>query len=193
MKHLRLVLTLLLLGAGFTAGPAAGQLTAYQEVPSPAAVGESVMVTVMLTYSGVNSMQAEVTPGSIPAGVVTDAQGDLSAYLNPGVTAPISYSIRAEQSGTYWIVSQITYSEDGTRRMLRLESPFMAVGQAEPEPRPAPSPESMPGPGGEGEVPGGEPASGETFPEPAGESTPPEPPMNGSPHGDMPPDGPSPF
>jgi len=190
MKHLRLVLILLLLGGCFTAGPAAGQLTAYQDVPSTAAVGESVTVTVWLTCNGPNSMQAEVMPGSTPAGVVIDAQGDLGAYLDPGVTAPISYSIRAEQSGPYWIVSQITYSEDGTRRMLRLESPFMAVGQAEPEP--------MPGSGGrEGEgdgeiVPGGEPESGESSPEPDEESPPPEPPMNGLPHGKMPPEDSSP-
>ena len=191
MKHLRLVLILLLLGGGFTAAPAAGQLTAYQDVPSTAAVGESVTVTVWLTCNGPNSMQAEVMPGSTPAGVVIDAQGDLGAYLDPGVTAPISYSIRAEQSGPYWIVSQITYSEDGTRRMLRLESPFMAVGQAEPKPRVEPGSEPMPGSGrGEG-FPGGKPGAGEP-PTDGSESPPPEQPVNRTPDGEMPPEGSSP-
>jgi hypothetical protein len=188
MKHLKMVLIFLLLGGGVIGWPAAGQLTAYQDVPSPAAVGESVMVTVTLTYNGANSMRAEVMPSSNPAGVVIGALGGLSADLGPGDTAPISYSIRAERGGTYWIESQITYSEDGARRMLRLESPFMAMGPAEPErePQPSPQPQPLPGPGVRS--PGGEPGADEP-PVDDSQSPPPAPeqPVNGTPPGEMPP------
>jgi hypothetical protein len=93
------------------------------------------MVTVMLTYNGADSTQATVTPNP-PPGIVSDYPGGLSADLRPGVTEPIGYPIRAEQSGTYWIESQITYSEEGTLRNLRLETPFTAIGGVEPEPQP---------------------------------------------------------
>jgi hypothetical protein len=150
---------LLLLGIGLPSGPAMAELTASQQVPSPVAVGETVMVTVMLTYNGVNSTQAVITP-SLPAGVITDA-GRQTAVLYPGALEPIGYPIRAEQSGTYWIVSQIAYAEDGSWHNLQLEAPFTAIGSAAPEPQPQPmtpeaatggSPGEMP-PGGE--VPGG--------------------------------------
>jgi len=149
---LGLVPILLLLGVWIASGPATAELTARQQVnPSQAAVGETVMVTVMLTYNGANSTQAEVTPNP-PSGIVLDYFGGLSADLSPGVTEPIGYPIRAEQSGTYWIASQITYSEEGTLRNLRLETPFTAIGEAMPEPQPQLMPR---GPAISGENPGG--------------------------------------
>ena len=75
MKHLGLVhILLLLLGAGLFLGPATAELTASQDVPPTANVGENVMVTVMLTYSGSNATQASITPG-LPSGLETNSPG----------------------------------------------------------------------------------------------------------------------
>jgi hypothetical protein len=52
----------------------------------------------------------------------------------------------AQQSGNYWIVSDISYAEDGTWRNLRLEAPFTATASAVPQPMPMPgvtSPENV--------------------------------------------------
>jgi len=149
MKHLGLVPIILLLGMGLSYGPVAAELTAYQQVPSQAPVGETVMVTVMLTYNGMNSTQALITP-TLPSGVVTDS-GVQTAELYPGALQPISYSIRPEQSGMYWIVSQIAYAEDGSWHNLRLEAPFDAIGGAPLEPQPMPG-EQIPGSGLPGEA-----------------------------------------
>jgi uncharacterized protein (DUF58 family) len=157
MKHLGIVPILLLMGLWIISGPSMAELTATQQInPPQAAVGETVMVTVMLTYNGANAMQTMVTPNP-PFGIVSDYSGDLSADLYPGVTEPISYPIRAEQSGTYWIASQIAYSEGGRNLNLRLETPFTAIGSAAPEPRPQPTtPDAATG-GSPGEVtPSGE-------------------------------------
>ena len=171
MKHLGIVPILLLMGLWITSGPSTAELTATQQInPPQAAVGETVMVTVMLTYNGANAMQAMVTPNP-PFGVVSDYSGDLSADLYPGVTEPISYPIRAEQSGTYWIASQIAYSEGGRNINLRLETPFTAIGSAAPEPQPQPmTPEASSG-GSPGGMPPGEGVPGGAVP------------------GEMPPDG----
>jgi hypothetical protein len=147
MKHLGLVPIILLIGMGLFYGPVAAELTAYQQVPSQATVGETVMVTVMLTYNGVNSTQALITP-TLPTGVVTDS-GVQTAELYPGALQPISYPIRPEQSGMYWIVSQIAYAEDGSWHNLRLEAPFDAISGAPLEPQPMPG-EQIPG----GRLPG---------------------------------------
>jgi hypothetical protein len=131
MKHLGLVhILLLLLGAGLFLGAATAELTASQNVPPTANVGENVMVTVMLTYSGSNAAEASITPG-LSAGLETSFPGG-QTELYPGISAPISYPIRAVQSGTYLVTSQVSYSEDGTWRNLRLESPFTATGQLQP-------------------------------------------------------------
>ena len=122
---------LLLLGVGISSGPAAAELTASQSVPSLAAVGETVQLTVMLTYRGDNMAQALVTP-RLPSGVVTDLPEGQSANLYPGSTESIRHPIRAVQSGTYTVISQIAYAEDGTWRELLLESPFTAEGEIEP-------------------------------------------------------------
>ncbi len=154
MKQLGILPILLLLGVGITSGLAAAELTASQSVPSLATVGETVQVTVMLTYNGGNATQVVVTPG-LPSGVVTDVPGGQAAELYPGSTAPISYPIRAVQSGTYTIISQIAYAEDGTWRELLLEAPFTAEGEIAPPPQEEVSlipGNEMP----EGEVPGGE-------------------------------------
>jgi len=132
MKHLGLVHILLLLGVGLLFGQAAAELTAYQDLIPSANVGQTVMVTVSLTYNGYNSTQAVVTP-YIPVGIVASA-GSQSADLYPGITQQISYPLEAQQSGTYWIVSDISYAEDGTWRNLRLEAPFTAIGQSETQP-----------------------------------------------------------
>ena len=124
MKHLGLVHILLLLGVGLLLGPAVAELTAYQNLMPSAEVGQMVTVTVSLTYNGLNSTQAMVTP-SLPPGVVANAGGQ-STELYPGVMQQISYPLTAQQSGTYLIVSEISYAEDGTWRNLRLEAPFTA-------------------------------------------------------------------
>ena len=135
MKHLGLVPIILLFVLGVNSAPSAAELTANQQIPSPAVVGETVEVTVMLTYNGVNSIEAVVTP-SLPLGIVTDMPGGQKAELSPGIPSPISYPIRAERSGLYVIGSQIAYAEDGTWRNLRLEAPFTALEK---------SPRSVPG------------------------------------------------
>jgi uncharacterized repeat protein (TIGR01451 family) len=134
MKHLGLLSILLLLGVWITSVPASADLTANQSVPSLATVGETVQLTVMLTYEGNNTAQAIVTP-RLPSGVVTDLPGNQSTELYPGSTESIRNPIRAVQSGTYTVVSQIAYSEDGTWRELLLESPFTAEGEIEPPPK----------------------------------------------------------
>jgi hypothetical protein len=128
MKHLGLMhILLLFLGAGLFLGSATAELTASQDVPPTANVGENVMVTVMLTYSGSNATQASITPG-LSSGLETNFPGG-QTELYPGISAPISYPIRAVQNGTYLVTSQVSYSEEGTWRNLRLESPFTATGQ----------------------------------------------------------------
>jgi hypothetical protein len=134
MKHLGLVHILLLLGVGLLLGPAVAELTAYQNLMPSAEVGQMVTVTVSLTYNGLNSTQAMVTP-SLPPGVVANAGGQ-STELYPGVMQQISYPLTAQQSGTYLIVSEISYAEDGTWRNLRLEAPFTASAVPEPQPQP---------------------------------------------------------
>ena len=132
MKHLGIVPIILLLGVGFIGGLANAELTANQQVPSPAAVGDTVMVTVSLVYNGINSTEAVITP-NLPVGVVANA-GSQTSDLYPGDLSPVSYPLGAQQSGTYWIVSQISYADDGTWRSLQLEAPFTAIAQSEPQP-----------------------------------------------------------
>ncbi len=132
---------LLLLGMGITSGPVAAELTASQYVPLTASVGETVMVTVTLTSSGSNSTPVVVTP-SLPVGVETDSPGGRASQLYPGIPSPISYPIRAVQSGTYLLSSQVAYSEEGIWRNLRLESPFTAIGGQSPQPGAEPQPGS---------------------------------------------------
>lgn len=113
-------------------GPATAQLTAGQSVPPSVNVGENAMVTVTLTYYGSDATQAIITPG-LPPGIETSNPEGQTAQLYPGITAPISYPIRAVQSGTYIVASHVSYSEDGTWRNLRLESPVTAIGQPMPQ------------------------------------------------------------
>lgn len=137
MKHLGLVHIILLLGVGvLISGTAGGQLTAYQNLIPSAEVGQMVTVTVSLTYNGFNSTEAVVTP-SLPSGVVANGGGQ-SIELDPGVTQQISYPLTAEQSGSYWIVSDISYAEGGAWRSLRLEAPFTATASAQSEQQPYP-------------------------------------------------------
>lgn len=143
MKHLGLVhIILLFLGAGLFLGPATAELTASQNVLPSANVGENVMVTVVLTYSGSNNAsQAIITPGLSP-GLETNYPGGRAMELYPGISAPISYPIRAVQSGTYLVTSLVSYSDEGMWRNLRLESPFTASGQLDPgQLQPYPYPE----------------------------------------------------
>jgi uncharacterized protein (DUF58 family) len=144
---------LLLIGVGLLLGPAVGELTAYPNPIPSAEVGQMVTVTVSLTYNGQTPTQAVVTP-ILPLGVVANAGGQ-STQLYPGVMQQISYPLTAEQSGTYWIVSDISYAEDGTMRNLRLEAPFTATDSVVPEPRPMPG-EQAPGAGPDGSNPSGE-------------------------------------
>ena len=150
MKHLGLGHILLLVGVGLLLGSAAAELTAYPNPIPPAEVGQMVTVTVSLTYNGQTPTQAVVTP-ILPFGVVANAGGQ-STQLYPGVTQQISYPLTAEQSGTYWIVSDISYAEDGTMRNLRLEAPFTATDLVVPEPKPG---EQIPGAGPDGSNPMG--------------------------------------
>jgi hypothetical protein len=174
MKHLGLVhILLLFLVAGLLIGPATAELTASQNVPPSANVGESVMVTVVLTYSGSNATQAIITPGLSP-GLETNSQGGRAMELYPGIPAPLSYPVRAVQSGTYLITSLVSYSEEGTWRNLRLESPFTASGQLAPGQQPYPGQEN-PGVWPEGNNPYGTYPYG-TYP-------------NGTYPGEMPPSG----
>ena len=129
MKHLELVHIILLLGMGvLLSGTAGGELTAYQNLIPSAEVGQMVTVTVSLTYNGFNSTQVVVTP-SIPSGVVANGGGQ-NIELYPGVTQQISYPLMAQQSGSYWIVSDISYAEGGAWRSLRLEAPFTATASS---------------------------------------------------------------
>lgn len=123
--HMRLVHILMLAAIGLTLWPAAAELTAYQNLAPSADVGQMVMVTVSLTYNGLNSTEAVVTP-KLPSGVVANS-GEQRVVLNPGVTQAISYPFTAQQSGSYWIGSDITWEESGNWRSLSLEAPFTAV------------------------------------------------------------------
>ncbi|MDD1761672.1 MAG: hypothetical protein LUQ59_05515 [Methanothrix sp.] len=162
MKHLELVHIILLLGmGGLLSGTAGGELTAYQNLISSAEVGQMVTVTVSLTYNGFNSTQVVVTP-SLPSGVVANGGGQ-SIELYPGVTQEISYPLTAQQSGSYWIVSDISYAEGGAWRSLRLEAPFTATVSS------ASQPEQQQQPYPVGESPSGGPVvypwqSGSTYP-----------------------------
>jgi len=186
MKHLGLVHILLLLGVGLSFGFATAELTAYQNLVPSANVGQTVTVTVSLIYNGQNSTQAVVTP-SIPPGVVANAGGQ-STELYPGIRQQISYPLAAQQSGNYWIVSEISYAEEGTWRNLRLEAPFTAIGAVEPQPTPG---DMTPG-----VLPNGmDPMGTDPFAMPPGGDLPGGPsqhdPMaeNGTPGGNMPHDG----
>ena len=126
-----LVWVLLLLGMGAFMGPAMAQLTAGQSVPPALNVGENAMVTVALTNYGSDATQAIITP-VLPAGIETSNPEGQTAQLYPGITAPISYPIRAIQCGNYIIASDVSYSEDGTWRNLRLLSDLTVIGQTMP-------------------------------------------------------------
>jgi hypothetical protein len=129
MKQLgKSVPILLLCGIWIISGlVAASELTADQQVqPSTAAVGETAMVTLMLSYSGNNGTQVTVTPGFTP-GVLADS-GSQAELLSPGSQQMISYPIRAERSGSYWITSLVSYTDNGAMRQLSKESPFTATG-----------------------------------------------------------------
>ena len=132
MRNLGLVWVLLFLAIGAFMGPAMAQLTAGQSVPPSVNVGENAMVTVTLTYYGSDATQAIITPG-LPPGIETSNPEGQTAQLYPGITAPISYPIRAVQSGTYIIASQVSYSEDGNWRKVILESPITAIGPMPPQ------------------------------------------------------------
>jgi hypothetical protein len=156
MKHLGLGHILLIIGVGLLLGQATAELTAFQNLmPSSADVGQMVTVTVSLTYNGQTPTQAVVTP-SLPYGVVANAGGQ-STDLYPGVMRQISYPFTAQQSGSYWIVSEISYAEDGTWRNLRLEAPFTAtdspVTQPQQTPQQTPEVPNTPVPGQDGSDP----------------------------------------
>jgi len=197
MKHLGLEHFLLLLGVGLLLlGSAAAELTAYQNLMPSAEVGQMVTVTVSLTYNGQNSTEVVVTPVP-PPGVVANAGGQ-SIELSSGRTQRVSYPIAAQQSGTYWIVSEISYAEYGTRRSLRLEAPFTAIAPVVPQPQPMPG-DTTPGVGPDGSNPMG----ADPFPMPSGgvlpdgvsphDAQPAQPDNNGAPDSgspeDMPQDG----
>lgn len=120
---------LLLLGVGITSGLAtAAELTASQQVlPQTAAVGETATVTLTLTYNGVNATQVMVVP-SLPPGIMTDMPGAQTESLYPGSSVPISYPVRAVQSGSYLITSLISYTDERTTRSLSMMSEFTATG-----------------------------------------------------------------
>jgi hypothetical protein len=162
MKHLGLVhITLILVaGAVLICGPVAGNgLTAYQSLmPSSAEVGQMATVIVSLTNNGQNSIPATVTP-SLPPGVVANMGGQ-SLELYPGQTQQVSYPITAHQSGSYWVTSVISYSEDGYPYNLMYDSPFTAT-----EPVSSPSPDQVdPASGNPGAFPGSRP--GPAYPGP---------------------------
>ena len=146
MKQLGISVTILLFfGIWITGGlVSAAELTADQQVqPSTAAVGETAMVTLMLSYNGNNGTQITVTPGFTP-GVLADS-GPQTELLSPGGQQMISYPIRAERSGSYWITSLISYTDDGAARQLNKESPFTATGgPAQPEQPRSPAGPSQP-------------------------------------------------
>ncbi|MDD4652462.1 MAG: hypothetical protein PHQ34_09555 [Methanothrix sp.] len=156
MKHLGLGQILLLIGMGLILGQAAAELTAFQSLAPSATVGQMVTVTVSLTYNGQTPTQAVVTP-SLPYGVVANA-GEQSTELYPGVTQQVSYPLTAEQSGSYWIVSDINYAEGGVWRNLRLEAPFTAIDStpsASQQSQQGPLTGMTPGIGQDGSYPGG--------------------------------------
>jgi len=136
MKHLGLMHIILILGAVtlLTVAAAGGNgLTAYQSLmPSSVEVGQMANVVVSLTYNGQNSIQAMVTP-SLPPGVVANMGGQ-SLELYPGLAQQVSYPITAQQIGSYWITTVISYSEDGYPVNLRYESPFTATPASSPKP-----------------------------------------------------------
>jgi hypothetical protein len=159
MKHLGLGHILLLIGVVLLLGQATAELTAFQNLaPSSADIGQMVTVTVSLTYNGQNPTQAVVTP-SLPYGVVANGGGQ-STNLYPGVMQQISYPFTAQQSGAYWIVSDISYAEDGTWRNLRLEAPFTAIDSAATQPQQTPEVPTTPGPGQDGSTPPAMPPDG---------------------------------
>jgi hypothetical protein len=131
MRQLGCLAPLLLIVGMVLNGIASAELTASQPPQLRAFVGETAMVTVTLTYRGANALQATVMP-AVPNGVITDMPYGQTVQLNPGISAPVSYSLRAEQSGTYNIASQIAYNEEGMARELRLESIFTAIDQRGP-------------------------------------------------------------
>ncbi len=133
MKQLgSIVPILLLLGVGITSGLAAGELTASQQVqPQVSAVGETATVTLTLAYSGSDPMQVMVVP-ILPPGIITDMPGAKAASLSSGSSVPISYPIRAVESGNYLITSQISYTEDKATRRLNMVSEFTATGGSGP-------------------------------------------------------------
>ncbi|MGA9099642.1 MAG: hypothetical protein WB392_12000 [Methanotrichaceae archaeon] len=151
MKQLgSLVPILLLLGVGVTSGLATAELTASQQVqPQTATVGETAIVTLTITYNGDNSTQIMVDP-LLPPGIVTDMPGTQTTSLNSGSSVPISYPIRALQSGNYQITSQISYTEERTTRRLNMLSEFTATGGSGPstpgQSIPGASGSSMPAP-----------------------------------------------
>lgn len=153
MKCLGLLSLLVLLGVA-SSGTVTAELTASQQVPHSAAVGETVMATVVLIYNGHNTTEAIVTPG-LPPGLVSDMPGSQTAQLYPGTPASISYPFRAEQRGSYLIVSDVAYAEEGTWRDLRLEAPFTAIGGNTPQSVPGPQLQlrHLPGMKAESEVP----------------------------------------
>jgi len=176
MKHLGLVPVILLLALGSPCPLAAAELTASQQVPSKAPVGQTVVVNVQLYNGGSDPMDVVVSP-ILPSGLEA-GPGPWPATLDPRGRAAIRYPFRAVQIGSYWVVSQISYSEEGTWRDLTLEAPFTAVplppvppGQDEnPSPGSSPEPEdhSHPGnpPGEDGSViPEGTPAEGSEGPQ----------------------------
>ena len=132
MKHLGLVHILLLLGVGLLFGQAAAELTAYQDLIPSANVGQTVMVTVSLTYNGYNSRTS--CSHTLPSCRDSRECRKPERRPYPRYHSQISYPLAAQQSGTYWIVSDISYAEDGTWRNLRLEAPFTAIGQSETQP-----------------------------------------------------------
>ena len=148
MKQLGISVTILLLFEIWITGGlvSAAELTADQQVqPSTAAVGETAMVTLMLSYSGNNGTQVTVMPGFTP-GVSADS-GSQTELLSPGSQQMISYPIRAERSGSYWITSLISYTDDGAMRQLSKESPFTATGgPIQPEQPGSPLGPSQPAP-----------------------------------------------
>jgi hypothetical protein len=174
MKNLGLVPILILLALGSTCPLADAELTASQQVPPKAPVGQTVVVNVQLYNGGSDPMDVVVSP-DLPSGLEAE-QGPWPTTLDPRGQAAIRYPFRAVQIGSYWVVSQISYSEEGTWRDLTLEAPFTAISPASPgqdgPPSPGISPEpeghNRPGgpPGRDGSVvPGGAPAEGSGEPQ----------------------------
>ena len=131
MRQLGCLVPILLIVGMVLNGMASAELTASQPPQLRAFVGETAMVTVTLTYRGEDALQVTIMP-EVPIGVITDMPYGQTVQLNSGISAPVSYSLRAEQSGTYNIASQIAYNERGMARELRLESIFTAIDQRAP-------------------------------------------------------------